>query len=237
MADDTIPQNPETRQIALNKGAFTIVDAADYDRLMKYRWRVSEKGYAMRTQTDKGKASGVTMHRMLLDPPKGFMPDHINGDRLDNRRCNLRVVNALQNAQNRTKNRRSISKYKGVSWKVENNKWQARIRIEYSQHHLGLYDTEEDAAFAYNNAAKLHHGEYSRLNVLPEGYKPPKQDGKCPLCHQCLPEREEGSQKAYAAKIGVSGPFLHDVLKGRRNINRTIEKALGLKSVLIYETD
>jgi hypothetical protein len=179
-----------TKQIPLNKGAVTIVDEADYERLMKYKWRISEKGYAMRTQTDKGKASGVTMHRMLLDPPKGFMADHINGDRLDNRRCNLRVVNALQNAQNRKKNQNSRSMYKGVSWKVSNGKWQARIRVEKQQYHIGLYDTELEAAYAYNEAAKLQHGDYSRLNVLPDGYVPPQPHGDCPLCHQSLTKRE-----------------------------------------------
>ncbi len=171
------------KEIPLNTGAVTIVDEADYDRLMKFKWRISDKGYAMRTQTDKGKASGVLMHRMLLDPPKGFMADHINGDRLDNRRCNLRLATALENARNRTNNHNSRSKYKGVAWKVENNKWQARIRIVGKQHHIGLFDTEEDAAYAYNEAAKLQHGDFSRLNVLPEGYHPPAKMEGCPLCH------------------------------------------------------
>lgn len=171
------------KEIPLNKGAVTIVDEGDYDRLMKYKWRISEKGYAMRTQVDKGKASGILMHRMLLDPPKGFMADHINGDRLDNRRCNLRIANALENSRNRANNHNSRSKYKGVAWKVANNKWQARIRIVGKQHHIGLFDTEEDAAYAYNQAAKLQHGDFSRLNILPDNYVPPVGSGCCPLCN------------------------------------------------------
>jgi hypothetical protein len=165
---------------------------------MQSKWFLSERGYALRTT--KNRVSGVSMHRMLLDPPKGMMSDHINGVRLDNRRCNLRIVNALQNAQNKANHKNSRSKYRGVAWKVENDKWQARIRVVKKQYHIGLYDTELEAAAAYNNAAILHHGDYSRLNVLPEGYMPPKQSGECPLCHQSLPKREIGIDKWKAAE-------------------------------------
>lgn len=169
-------------------GAEALVDSGDYDRMMKYKWHLSSKGYAIRSVP--GKSSGITMHRMIMDPPKGVMVDHINGQVLDNRRSNLRIVNALQNAQNRKKNVRSRSMYKGVSWKVANGKWQARIRVENKQFHIGLYDTELEAAVAYNNAAKLQHGVYSRLNVLPEGYTSAPPSGDCPMCHQSLIKRE-----------------------------------------------
>lgn len=174
----------ETKQITLSNGGFALVDAADYDRLMKYTWRQSERGYALRTQTEKGRASGVSMHRMLLDPPKAMMADHINGNRLDNRRCNLRIVSALQNAQNRGKNKNSVSQYKGVAWKAENGKWQARIRVNSKQHHIGLYEAEVEAAAAYNAAAILHHGNYARLNMLPENYAVNERQETCPLCHR-----------------------------------------------------
>jgi len=193
------------KEIPLNKGAVTIVDESDYERLMKFKWRISEKGYAMRTQVDKGKASGVLMHRMLLDPPKGFMADHINGDRLDNRRCNLRLANALENSRNRANNHNSRSKYKGVAWKVENNKWQARIRIVGKQHHIGLFDTEEDAAYAYNQAAKLQHGDFSRLNVLPDNYVPPVDSGECPLCHKATTREPVSGDEAKRLKTAIGG--------------------------------
>jgi hypothetical protein len=164
--DDTSILPPNSKAIPLTKGKFAIVDEADYDWLMQSKWFCSERGYALKRRTDR--KTGEGMHRILTNPPKGMMPDHINGDRLDNRRSNLRVVNALQNAQNRGKNKNSVSMYKGVSWKVENNKWQARIRIVGKQHHIGLYDTELEAAQAYDQAAKLQHGQYARLNNVPE---------------------------------------------------------------------
>jgi hypothetical protein len=157
----------DTKQIPLTNGGFSLVNAADYDRLMRYKWFRSNKGYALCRRP--GRASGEGMHRMLMNPPKGMVPDHINGDRLDNRRCNLRLATPLQSAQNRGRNRISTSLYKGVCWKVQNNKWQARIRVNGKQHHIGLYDTEIEAAKAYNAAAMLNHGPYARLNALPEG--------------------------------------------------------------------
>jgi len=90
----------------------------------------------------------------------------------------------MSNGGNRANNHNSRSKYKGVAWKVENNKWQARIRIVGKQHHIGLFDTEEDAAYAYNQAAILQHGNFARLNTLPKGYAMPEKPKECPLCHR-----------------------------------------------------
>lgn len=191
MASPSIDTVAESRQIALTNGGYTLVDAADYEWLSRYTWYRSGKGYALQSSKRPGKNSGVAMQRVILQPEKGMFADHINGDRLDNRRCNLRVVTKLQNAQNRGNNWNSLSKYKGVAWKVENNKWQARIRINLKQYHIGLYDTEEEAAAAYNQAAILHHGQYARLNMLPDGYAMTQLD-HCPLCKRSDTEPVSG---------------------------------------------
>ena len=170
----------DTKQIPLGNGAFALVDTADFEWLMESKWFLSERGYALRRRPNR--KSGEGMHRVLLDPPKGMISDHINGNRLDNRRCNLRLATPLQNSQNRGRNKVSTSLYKGVCWKVENNKWQARIRVNGKQSHIGLYETEADAARAYNAAAILNHGDYSRLNVIPGDPAPCKPD-ECPVCH------------------------------------------------------
>lgn len=196
----------EARQIPLTNGGFALVDAADFGWLTGYTWYHSGRGYALQSSKRPGKNSGAAMHRIIMNPPKGTVADHVNGDRLDNRRCNLRIVDYLQNAQNRGKNVNSRSKYKGVCWKVENNKWQARIRVNGKQHHIGLYQTEEDAARAYNAAAILNHGDYSRLNIIPGDPAPCKPD-ECPVCHLRTTEPVSLEECALAAQKGF--PVVH----------------------------
>lgn len=101
------------------------------------------------------------------------------------------------------------------TWKVENNRWQARIRIVGKQHHIGLFDTEEDAAYAYNQAAKLQHGDFSRLNILPDSYVPPVGSGECPLCHQTpiVPVSISLEECAEALRqIAINNPSLYCIL-------------------------
>jgi len=229
MATNTLSTNPEFRQIPLTNGGYALVYSGDYEWLMTYKWFRSERGYALQTSKRVGKNSGAGMHRVILNPPKGMVTDHINGDRLDNRRSNLRIADHLQNAQNRGKNKNSRSKYKGVAWKVENNKWQARIRIGTGQHHLGLYDTEEDAAHAYNVAAILHHGNYKRLNVLPEGYTMPEKPKECPLCHSSTREPVLVSLEKCAAKLMQR--WQGETIQNAIDIAETVLKEAGVKYV------
>ena len=92
--------------------------------------------------------------------------DHINGDRADNRSCNLRQVNKWQNARNTAARRSSTSGFLGVSWNTRRSKWECRIKANGKLLCLGMFSDEVDAAMAYNEAAKLHFGDYARLNVL-----------------------------------------------------------------------
>jgi len=104
------------------------------------------------------------MHRLIMDPPRGYVVDHINGDGLDNRRANLRLATHAQNGRNRRKIKKGISKYKGVSWEESTGKWRALIHVDRKKISLGCYKDEVTAAKVYDKAAKKYHGEFARLN-------------------------------------------------------------------------
>lgn len=90
--------------------------------------------------------------------------DHINGNRLDNRRENLRVCTQGENNRNKAKYRNKSSQYKGVSWDSTNKSWYAQIIINKKHYSLGHYRNELEAAKAYDEGAKKHHGEFARIN-------------------------------------------------------------------------
>lgn len=143
-----------TKFIELSRGLHALVDAADYEWLSAMRWRASKsrtKFYAVYTN---GK-SVVQMHRLILPPPDGLFIDHINGNSLDNRRCNLRLATRAQNNANRP---RVGGGYKGVSLDRKTGKWLAFI-------YLGMFDSAEAAAAAYDKQAESLHGEFHFKNI------------------------------------------------------------------------
>lgn len=144
------------RFISVSRGKYeTIVDDADYDTLMQYNWRLIN-GYVC-----TGKETTVFMHRLLTDAPKGMVVDHINRNRLDNRRENLRVCTTRQNIVNSPCRREGG--YKGVS--RHGKGWAARIRIKGRLIHLGTFPTPEDAARAFDEAAVQEYGVYAHRNI------------------------------------------------------------------------
>ena len=102
-------------------------------------------------------------HPELRDNPN-LQVDHINGNRLDNRKENLRLVTPQQNNMNRKPLKNSTSKYKGVFWDKNRNKWLVLIMIGDKSRYLGRYQDEREAALAYDKAAKKLFGEYAHLN-------------------------------------------------------------------------
>lgn len=152
------------KKIQLTKGQFSIVDDEDYKTFSCFNW-YAQKGngglYAARRE--KGKI--VFLHRKIIKATEGYEVDHINGDTLDNQRNNLRIVTRRQNAQNSKKRKGSLSKYKGVTWNKERNKWQAQIKVDGKQLFLGHFRNEISAAKSYDKAAVKYFGDYARINT------------------------------------------------------------------------
>jgi hypothetical protein len=160
------------KEIPITKGYTAIIDNEDFDRVKDFKWHYHGKGYAARGYNNNGKVVIEKMHQRIIGRPKGNMEiDHINGNRLDNRRCNLRIVTHQQNTFNshRKKPQKpgvNPSRYKGVTWRNDRNKWRSCITLNGRKYYLGLYNTEEEAALVYNEAAEKFYGEYARLNKI-----------------------------------------------------------------------
>jgi hypothetical protein len=157
------------KEIQLTQGKVALVDDEDFERLDKFKWHYNAKGDARRNgPRGKGKREVILMHRIILDAPRGLEVDHINRDTLDNRKCNLRLCNRVENCRNKTKQSNNKSGYKGVSWHTD-GKWQVQICISGQRLHLGRYDCKHEAARIYNKAAIEYHGEFACLNEIKGG--------------------------------------------------------------------
>lgn len=141
---------------------FSLVDDEDYERFIKFSWWCSSEGYTVGRYNRLWNESALYLHRLILHPPEGLFVDHINGVRLDNRRCNLRICTRQQNNTNKRK-RSNLSGYTGVG-KKESGRWSARIRVCNQGIYLGTYETKEEAAREYDRAALLYFGEFAKTN-------------------------------------------------------------------------
>ena len=151
------------RKIKLTKGQHTIVDDEDFDYLNQWSWHLATGGYAMRS-THTGSAKNGTrkkihlwMHRIINGTPSDLFTDHINRNRLDNRKSNLRTVTKRQNQLNRGKQKNNTSGYKGVYRHTSNNKWIAQIKTAEKVKNLGSFDDVNDAIKARKEAERLYH--------------------------------------------------------------------------------
>lgn len=158
-----------TKEIQLKNRYGAIVDIAiiseeDYELVSQYNWYRHTAGYAMAHPKGNDRIT-IFMHRLIMGGDVA-MVDHINRNRLDNRRENLRPANPHLNAANVGVSKRNTSGYKGVS--KSGKRWRARIMVEGKEIHLGMYDTPEEAAEAYNEAALEYLGEYAVLNEIPQ---------------------------------------------------------------------
>jgi hypothetical protein len=156
-----------TKEIQLTGGEIVLVDDRDYESLSQWKWSLF-KGYPARCRKRLGVNRFVSMHREIVDPPKGVEVDHINGNKLDNRRENLRLSTRSQNQINQGLTRKNTSGYKGVTFHRVLNKWQSQIGIDGKTLYLGLYATPEEAARAYDAKARELFGGFARLNFAEE---------------------------------------------------------------------
>ena len=148
------------KKIPLTQGKFSIVDDSDFEWLNQWKWHYLNIGYAARRDySQKGKY--VYMHRLIIGFPTNYQADHINRNKLDNRRSNLRMATKSQNMVNTDLRITNTSGYRGVYWDKNRNKWVAEIMIHYKKKHLGRFIHKEDAAKAYLYESKESFGEFA----------------------------------------------------------------------------
>lgn len=146
--------------LSLGHGVSTIVDDADYAFLSQWKWRKHKSGYASRETKIGGKPKTIWLHRLIVTPADGMQVDHVNGDKLDNRRVNLRQATPAQNMQNRIGKPGALG-VKGV--RKDGSSFRATITNNGKRIHLGTFDTIEEASNAYVEASLRLHGEFSIL--------------------------------------------------------------------------
>ena len=169
-------------RIELTQGKHALIDEVDAD-LTELNWHADDVGratslswYAVRNyKNSEGKRRIIRMHRVILERMMGRplktweQVDHINQDGLDNRRANLRMATRTQNNANaRIQSVPKSSIYRGVTWEKYSERWRAQIGFNGVNHFLGDFNHEEDAARAYDNAAKRLFSSFARLN-FPNG--------------------------------------------------------------------
>ncbi len=161
-----------------------VVDPQDQHFVTSMPWRRDAQGYARATgPCAKGSRSGPTLHlhRLIVACAPGQIVDHINGDVLDNRRSNLRLCTKLQNNRNVGLRADSSTGFKGVARRSDvrsgSGVYKAHIRVNGKKLHLGSFAVPEDAAAAYDAAARQAFGDFARLNF--------------PTAVHILPERQE----------------------------------------------
>ena len=154
------------KKIKLPNNKLTLVDDSDYEFLNQWRWHDYD-GYVARTLYLGGGRKNarykmVKMHRVIMANPEGYQIDHINGDKYDNRRCNLRLATNSQNQMNKKVPKNCSSGVTGVRWKKQADKWSALLIENGKRHHLGYFDTKEDAVSVRKQAEKHYFGEYAK---------------------------------------------------------------------------
>lgn len=147
--------------VTLTRGLEAIIDAADVPLVEGRNWcaLVQRHGaYAVA----KGEKSLMRMHRIIARAPDGMEVDHVSGDGLDNRQCNLRLATASQNRCNARLRSNNTSGFKGVTWDKYNRKWRAQIKWQGQVQYLGCYADKMEAQSAYAAASEKIHGAFGR---------------------------------------------------------------------------
>jgi hypothetical protein len=143
------------------KGEEFYFDKEDLELVKSIIWHKHKSGYILHKDIH-----ATMMHRLIMNPPSDMDVDHRDGNRANNRRNNLRICTRQQNLWNTVKHTDSKNKYKGITTELRTGRFIARINHNGKQIYLGTFNTEEEAALAYNAKAYELRGEYARLNKV-----------------------------------------------------------------------
>lgn len=138
-----------------------MVDNDDFDRINKYRWYLTDQGYAKRRVFPENQKSFlILMHREIMSAPKGSILDHKNLNRLDNRKTNLRFCTKSQNSINRGKRCDNTSGYRGIHWNKNAKRWFAKLILNGKE--ITKYATSKrEAIKLYRIMADRYFGEFN----------------------------------------------------------------------------
>ncbi|WP_321905200.1 HNH endonuclease [Paraburkholderia tropica] len=160
------------REIALTSGSITLVDDDMHHELSKFNWYEDSSGYAYRKVKFKNpdgiqRYRDVMIHRAIMGVAFGDKShiDHIDGNKLNNQRSNLRICNSSQNQCNRGQQSNNTHGFKGVRYRRRDNKWAAQICFRGKKEQIGIYATAEDAHIAYCLRSVELHGEFAHSSV------------------------------------------------------------------------
>lgn len=145
----------------LDDGREFLFDIEDYDLIKGFHWKSDNRGYILCQIKKHGKVKSIYLHRISANPPSGVSIDHINGNKFDNRKCNLREVTQTQNCYNKPLSSKNKSGVTGVFWHSKKNKWLVNISHNNQSVYIGLYEKFEDAVQARYEAEDMYYGEYS----------------------------------------------------------------------------
>ena len=130
-----------------------IFDVEDYEKIKDIHWYINKNGYVVSTI--------YRQHRLIMDCPDNMIVDHINHNKADNRKCNLRITTQSENSRNVALRKNNKSGVTGVYWSNHFNKWIAKITIDKKESTLGMFDVFEEAVTARKNAELKYYGDYS----------------------------------------------------------------------------
>lgn len=160
-----------TSIVELTQGQWTILDTEDWEKIKEMKWfaklDVKLNGYYAHHTTKRdslGNQKTIRMHRLIVGTDLGDVIDHINGDTLDNRKCNLRMDLEKRNNQNYRKPSNNTSGFKGVYWFKRTNQWKSQISCNNIKMHLGLFDDINKAIEVYDMAACYYFKDFCKLN-------------------------------------------------------------------------
>jgi hypothetical protein len=167
--------NTSYEVIELYGGLKAFIDKEDFERVSKFKWSPSKDGERIYVKTrhriSPNKYTNFQLHRLVLNAPKGKDVDHINHNTLDNRKSNLRLCTRGENKINSLKKITNKTGYKGVQLRKEmkgksDRVWRAVICKAGKIKNLGQFKSAKEAAIAYNETAKILHGEFACLNLV-----------------------------------------------------------------------